>query len=323
MYHFDSILEPLGINPQLPTLSQDAQSKTDAWQNIFPKERDTYIVHDDNDHIDRCPECHSEIEDDFCNECQIEFSDNGDEDDDDDHNIGSGVNGEILSEGSEIGDGDSALEGTGDDEDDNDNIGLTDEQILARSERRAEIAAEMRAERDIQAHERHIEDRANMLDIEAEAEEDRGSGSGSDGGGGGVFDDDPMVYGTYGDMIDRSREGRAPEGDELYGGRRDGGGGGLYGGDSDDEEEDEDTAQMIAMHNQDFRHRDLYSPDDPMHYASQDEYEDSFIDDDGSEEDEESGSEVVDGGSGEDSLIDVLEKDSVSTFFKYIHVGLG
>ncbi|KAI9633412.1 uncharacterized protein MKK02DRAFT_4526, partial [Dioszegia hungarica] len=91
MYHFDSILEPLGINPQLPTLSQDARESSDPWHNLFPPELNTYRVRDEDDQMDRCPECHNELVDNFCEECDIEFSESEGE-------------GEMLSEGSEIGD---------------------------------------------------------------------------------------------------------------------------------------------------------------------------------------------------------------------------
>lgn len=186
--------------------------------------------------------------DNFCEECDIEFSESEGE-------------GEMLSEGSEIGDelGDGDETGDGADASDLDGIAdgdvlgmdgdeLDDEAILRA---RRENAADARADREIRAQERQlIAERNHMFDLEA----------GSDGEG--------------------EEEEEVEIGAERY----------EVNSEEDSDEEGSDMAEIVAVHHHSFRNRDLYSPDDPNHYESGDEsgsYEASFIDDDEEEEEEE------------------------------------
>ena len=89
MYHLASILEPLGFDPHLPTAFQ-ARAETefsDPWALTFPRERSTYRIRDENDRVNRCPECCGEVVVGACSECGNEFSTDEEEegDFDDEH----------------------------------------------------------------------------------------------------------------------------------------------------------------------------------------------------------------------------------------------
>lgn len=183
MYHFDSILEPLGINPHLPTASQEAADDTDPWYNLFPVERETYRIFDQDDGIPRCPECLGEIDGNVCDVCDIEFS----EDEDDGYDEG-----QLLSEGSEVEGDDDDGEGDahGDDSDDDEaeaganaedrlHYGGSDgsdhvEAYAAPFDLAAELAADDRVNRQIAHAERRIRRQRNtsLFDLEAIADDD-------------------------------------------------------------------------------------------------------------------------------------------------------
>jgi hypothetical protein len=78
MFHLGGILEPLGIDPKLPSASQQT-ADDDPWALTFPAERSTYRIWDENDRLHRCPECGGEVADGNCCACGIEFSEDENE----------------------------------------------------------------------------------------------------------------------------------------------------------------------------------------------------------------------------------------------------
>lgn len=78
MFHLGGILEPLGIDPKLPSASQQTDDD-DPWALTFPAERSTYRIWDENERLHRCPECGGEVADGSCCACGIEFSEDENE----------------------------------------------------------------------------------------------------------------------------------------------------------------------------------------------------------------------------------------------------
>jgi hypothetical protein len=78
MFHLGGILEPLGIDPKLPSASQQT-ADDDPWALTFPAERSTYRIWDENEHLHRCPECGGEVVDGSCCACGNDFSENENE----------------------------------------------------------------------------------------------------------------------------------------------------------------------------------------------------------------------------------------------------
>ena len=75
MYHLQGILEPLDIDPHLPSESQETREReNDPWKGIFPAEKTTYRIEDEEDAVSRCPECFEEIAVDTCSRCGLMFS---------------------------------------------------------------------------------------------------------------------------------------------------------------------------------------------------------------------------------------------------------
>lgn len=72
MYNLYSFLEPLGIVPNIPTVSQE---NADPWNNTFPVEKASYRLFDDEDDTARCPQCLHEVFESACDNCGAEFSD--------------------------------------------------------------------------------------------------------------------------------------------------------------------------------------------------------------------------------------------------------
>jgi hypothetical protein len=79
MYHLRHILEPLGIDSHIPTASQEVSAADDVWTGIFPHEREGYRLRDEEDGVERCPECFGEVMDGGCQMCGAEFSEDENE----------------------------------------------------------------------------------------------------------------------------------------------------------------------------------------------------------------------------------------------------
>lgn len=77
MYNLYSFLEPLGIVPNISTVSQE---QADPWENSFPVEKVSYKLHDAEDETARCPQCLHEVYDGSCDNCGAEFSDDEESD---------------------------------------------------------------------------------------------------------------------------------------------------------------------------------------------------------------------------------------------------
>ncbi|ORY28052.1 hypothetical protein BCR39DRAFT_536433 [Naematelia encephala] len=89
MYHLQSFLEPLGLDANMPSASQQPipGSEHDPWRRFFPVLPEQYKIKDEVDNVWRCPECHGEIVDGLCEACDIEFSDDDDYDDFDEEGL--------------------------------------------------------------------------------------------------------------------------------------------------------------------------------------------------------------------------------------------
>ena len=70
----------------LPAVSP-SQETGDVWENIFPVEKASYRLHDEEDGLTRCPNCLHEIYNEVCPRCDAEFSEDdiGSDEEDDVH----------------------------------------------------------------------------------------------------------------------------------------------------------------------------------------------------------------------------------------------
>jgi hypothetical protein len=86
MYNVYSFLEDLGPLGEIPLPKPIAppppsqEPAGDPWGNLFPPDRQTYKLHDEEDDTYRCPACLHEIYDDRCDHCDAEFSGSDDND---------------------------------------------------------------------------------------------------------------------------------------------------------------------------------------------------------------------------------------------------
>jgi len=86
MYNVYSFLEDLDLLGEIPLPKPIAppppsqEPGGDPWENLFPPDRQTYKLHDEEDDTYRCPACLHEIYDDRCDHCDAEFSGSDDND---------------------------------------------------------------------------------------------------------------------------------------------------------------------------------------------------------------------------------------------------
>ncbi|KAL1412431.1 E3 ubiquitin ligase [Vanrija albida] len=79
MFVLQSVLEAVGlVDSSVPTNSPDhTTADRNPWKNIFPPDPVSYTIPDEDDSVDRCPQCGHEIADGECSQCEEQFSVDG------------------------------------------------------------------------------------------------------------------------------------------------------------------------------------------------------------------------------------------------------
>ncbi|WVR08753.1 hypothetical protein IAU60_005811 [Kwoniella sp. DSM 27419] len=243
-----AILEPLGLYEDIAAPLESGQM--DPWDKIFPIERETYKIYDEEDGVWRCPTCGGEIMNGECSGCGNEFSDI---EEDDEWGSESDVIGSVLGDGPIVMDRDLSARresNASDSEGSDDSEDLTGQTVVPRQVGNGDVGTlEARARTNPE-----LASIFNVLNMVQGDDADRHRSRNRRRGRGGFIDSEAESDGMDGESV--GYEHMSDRGDEL-GSESDRGPPGSedeYGGsfidDDGDQEEDEESTEDEEMYSE-------------------------------------------------------------------------